>query len=98
LEGDAHLGLEIAAGLPGLAPAPREWSATGRAAPGGTAEQVGQDVPEAPREPPGIEAPKPGPAGRERASAPVVLLALLRVADDVVRLLDGLEALLRVLV
>jgi hypothetical protein len=78
------------------APAPARGAAAARAA----AEQVGQDVAEAS----GLEAaeaalarPLPGarPAARaEEDPAAVVLLALVRVADDVVGRLDLLEALL----
>ena len=90
LERDRDLGLEVAAALGARA---RRRAATARTA-AGLAEQVGDDVAEAA----GVEARLPAAAApdvRERVGErAVVLLALLRVAEDVVCLRDRLEALL----
>ena len=89
VEGDVHLGLQVAATLGPVRPAATRGS-TG-------AEQVGQDVAD-PSEP-AEAAARAGPEGArieatEDPAAGVVSLALLRVGEDVVGLLDLLEALL----
>ena len=99
VEGDRDLRFEVAAAL-GRAARRRDRGAAAR--PRRPAEQVGEDVahveasksklPKPPKPPPGPR------AGRERAGAAVVLLALVGVAEHVVGLGDLLEALLGLLV
>src|SRR4051794_7519481 len=96
-ERDLRLDLEVAAGL-GPRPAPATPAATAAATRPAAlaAEQVGQDVAEAAR----VEAAEAAAltaAGRAEAAA-VVGLALVGIAQQVVGLLDLLEALLGLLV
>src|SRR3954471_17631037 len=94
-ERDLRLDLEVAAGL-GPWAAPPAPAATAARPAALAAEQVGQDVAEAAR----VEAAEAAAltaAGRAEA-APVVGLALVGIAQQVVGLLDLLEALLGLLV
>ena len=99
LEAQRDLGLEVAAALGARSRGARRASSrTPRPAPpAAAAEQVGEDVRERARVEAAARAAgarRPGAAGERVEPAAVVLLALLRVAEHVVGVLDLLEALL----
>ena len=95
-EGDLRLDLEIAALLRARAPREPRPAAAGRAA-AAAVEEVREDVAEPARVEAAEAAAAGGAPGRPEA-APVVGLALLGIREQVVGLLDLLEALLGLLV
>jgi hypothetical protein len=97
LEAQRHLGLEISPALLGARPGSAGAIASTAA---GAAEDVREDVAEVARERTRIEAPRAagGAEAAERPAPAVVGLALLGIGEDIVRLRDLLEALLRLLV
>src|SRR5205085_7861912 len=99
VECERHLGLQVTSALLRARPActGARARAAGSAAATAAAEKVRQDVAETSTEGARIE-PTGHSESAERAGSTVVGLALLRIGQDVMRLGDLLEALLRLLV